>query len=119
MEQAAAMCGVLFSQVCACHIPQCAAIKVLAAEPENARTTKIPVVRVPRGEPLVNLYRKMVDENLVRRDTSFREMALLSLPYARGEGIESGDAVTILYASTLKQKLTYIQHFAVFWINST
>jgi ParB family chromosome partitioning protein len=89
-----------------------AAFKELAAETGDARYTKIPAALVPRGEPLANLYRKMVDENLVRKDISFGEMALLALSYAHDEGIESGEAVTILYASALKQKRTYIRQFA-------
>jgi ParB family chromosome partitioning protein len=89
-----------------------AAFKELAAETGDARYTKIPAALVPRGEPLADLYRKMVDENLVRKDISFGEMALLALSYAQDEGITSGEAVTVLYASALKQKRSYIRQFA-------
>ncbi|MEP3394126.1 MAG: ParB N-terminal domain-containing protein [Litoreibacter sp.] len=89
-----------------------AAFKELAAETGDARYKKIPAALVPRGEPLADLYRKMVDENLVRKDISFGEMAQLALSYAQDEGIESGKAVSILYASALKQKRSYIRQFA-------
>lgn len=84
----------------------------LAEETGDPRYTRIPAAMVPRGEPLVTLYRKMVDENLIRKDLSFGEMAQLALSYARDEGVSSGDAVSTLYASALKQKRTYIRQFA-------
>ncbi|MBQ1204057.1 MAG: ParB N-terminal domain-containing protein [Loktanella sp.] len=89
-----------------------AAFRELAEETGDPRYTRIPAAMVPRGEPLVTLYRKMVDENLIRKDLSFGEMAQLALAYARDEGVSSGDAVTTLYASALKQKRTYIRQFA-------
>lgn len=88
------------------------AFRQLAAETGDARYTRIPAAMVPRGEPLVTLYRKMVDENLIRKDLSFGEMAQLALAYARDEGVAYGDAVSTLYASALKQKRTYIRQFA-------
>lgn len=88
------------------------AFRQLAEETGDPRYTRIPAAMVPRGEPLVALYRKMVDENLVRKDLSFGEMAQLALSYARDESISPGDAVSLLYASTLKQKRTYIRQFA-------
>ncbi|MGJ8609991.1 MAG: replication protein, partial [Octadecabacter sp.] len=72
---------------------------------------RIPAALVPRGEPLADLYRKMVDENLVRKGVSFGEMAMLALSYARDEDIEPSDAVARLYASALKQKRRYILQF--------
>jgi len=88
-----------------------AAFKELAKETGDPRYAKIPAALVPRGEPLADLYRKMVDENLVRKDISFGEMARLALSYARDEGVAPGDAVTTLYASALKQKRSYIRQF--------
>ena len=89
-----------------------AAFRELAEETGDPRYTRIPAAMVPRGEPLVALYRKMVDENLIRKDLSFGEMAQLALSYARDESIPSGEAVSTLYASALKQKRTYIRQFA-------
>ena len=67
------------------------------------------------GEALVGLYRKMVDENLVRRGISFAEMAQLALSFARDPNTETTDieeAITLLYASAGRQKRSYIRHFA-------
>jgi hypothetical protein len=58
---------------------------------------------VPRGEPLVGLYRKIVDEKLIRKDLFFGEMAHLALSYARDEGIGAAEAVSSLYASGLNK----------------
>ena len=88
------------------------AFQQLAEETGDPRYTRIPAAMVPRGEPLVGLYRKMVDENLIRKDLSFGEMAQLALSYAKDENIPVGDAVSTLYASALKQKRTYIRQFA-------
>ncbi|WP_260013378.1 hypothetical protein [Sulfitobacter sp. W074] len=54
----------------------------------------------------------MVDENLIRKDRSFGEMAQLVLSYAPDEGGDTAEAVTTLYASALKQTRTYIRQFA-------
>ncbi|MGB3244252.1 MAG: ParB/RepB/Spo0J family partition protein [Sulfitobacter sp.] len=88
------------------------AFRELAEETGDARYTRIPAALVPRGEPLKGLYRTMVDENLVRKDLSFGEMAQLALSYAGDAGIDVGEAVTQLYASALKQKRSYIRQFA-------
>jgi len=88
------------------------AFRELAEETGDPRYTRIPAALVPRGEQLVYLYRKMVDENLVRKDLSFGEMANLALAYAHDSGVDMGDAVSTLYASALKQKKTYIRQFA-------
>ncbi len=88
------------------------AFRELLTETGDARYSRIPAALVPRGEPLADLYRKMVDENLVRRDISFGEMAGLAISYAQDEGIGVDAAVSVLYASALKQKRTYIRSFA-------
>ena len=46
----------------------------------------IPAAVSQPGEDLEALYRQMVDENLVRKDISFAEMAMLALDYARDPG---------------------------------
>ncbi|WCE68607.1 ParB N-terminal domain-containing protein (plasmid) [Sulfitobacter faviae] len=88
------------------------AFRQLAEETGDPRYSRIPAAMVPRGEPLVGLYRKMVDENLIRKDLSFGEMTHLALSYAGDEGIGAAEAVSSLYASALKQKRTYIRQFA-------
>ena len=89
-----------------------AAFRELADETGDPRYTRIPAALVPRGEPLVDLYRKMVDENLVRKNLSFGEMAQLALAYSQEAEIDVGVSVSTLYASALKQKKTYIRQFA-------
>lgn len=88
------------------------AFRELAEETGDPRYTRIPAAMVPRGEPIADLYRKMVDENLVRKDLSFGEMATLALSFARDTDVDTGQAVSILYASALKQKRSYIRSFA-------
>lgn len=76
---------------------------------------KIPAGLVARGESLENLYRRMVDENLVRSDISFAEMAELARNYAADPGTEAVDieaAVAVLYGSAGRQKRAYIRNFA-------
>lgn len=88
------------------------AFRELAEETGDPRYNRIPAALVPRGEPMADLYRKMVDENLVRKDLSFGEMAKLALSYAGDFDVEVGEAVSTLYASAIKQKKTYIRQFA-------
>lgn len=88
------------------------AFRALKAETGDARYGKIPAALVLRGEPLANLYRKMVDENLVRKDLSFGEMANLALAFSAEASITASEAVGVLYASAHKQKRTYIRQFA-------
>ncbi|KIC50270.1 MULTISPECIES: ParB/RepB/Spo0J family partition protein [unclassified Leisingera] len=87
----------------------------LLNETDDHSYAHIPAGLVANGDTLQTLYRRMVDENLVRRDISFAEMAQLALRYAEdtqtgAETIE--DAVNDLYASAGRQKRIYIRHFA-------
>ncbi|ETX28870.1 ParB/RepB/Spo0J family partition protein [Roseivivax isoporae] len=75
----------------------------------------IPAGIVASGEALEALYRRMVDENLVRRDISFAEMARLALAYAEdpetsADTVEA--AVATLFASAGRQKRVYVRNFA-------
>ncbi len=88
------------------------AFRALKAKTGDPRYGRIPAALVLRGEPLANLYRKMVDENLIRKDLSFGEMAQLALAYASEANTDVSNAVSVLYASALKQKRTYIRQFA-------
>lgn len=91
------------------------AFRALLEETGDEVFAKIPAGLVATGEALENLYRRMVDENLVRRDISFAEMAQLALGYAQDEATDCNtveDAVTKLYASAGRQKRSYIRHFA-------
>ncbi|WP_323718104.1 ParB/RepB/Spo0J family partition protein [Paracoccus aminovorans] len=75
---------------------------------------RIPAGIAARGEELQGLYRRMVDENLVRKDISFAEMAQLALHYAMDPMTEEHDpekAVAILFKSAGYQKRSYIRSF--------
>lgn len=91
------------------------AYRELYAETGDEAYAKIPAGLLPKGEGLEGLYRRMVDENLVRRDISFAEMAELARSYAADEGTDCDtveEAVAKLYASASRQKRSYIRHFA-------
>ena len=74
----------------------------------------IPAVVTEAGDTLEDLYRRMVDENLVRKDISFGEMAKLALEYANDPETDETDpdkAVATLYKSAGYQKRSYIRNF--------
>jgi ParB family chromosome partitioning protein len=74
----------------------------------------IPAAVSQPGDDLEALYRKMVDENLVRKDISFAEMAMLALDYAGDPGTATNDpdkAVAVLFKSAGYQKRSYIRTF--------
>lgn len=75
----------------------------------------IPAVVMEPGETLDMLYRRMVDENLIRSDVSFAEMARLAQAYAADPETAARDpdaAVDVLFGSAGKQKRSYIRGFA-------
>lgn len=91
------------------------AYRELHAETGDDRFARIPAGILAQGETVEGLYRRMVDENLVRRDISFAEMAALALRYAQDDATDAQDveqAVGVLYASANRQKRVYIRHFA-------
>lgn len=93
-----------------------AAYRALFEETGDPAFAQIPAAMVARGEALEKLYRKMVDENLVRRDVSLSEMAQLALDYVQDAGIETknlDEAIATLYGSAARQKRSYIRRFAV------
>ena len=81
---------------------------------DTDRYATIPAAVSQPGDDLEALYRKMVDENLVRKDISFAEMAMLALDYARDPGTAISDpdkAVAVLFKSAGYQKRSYIRTF--------
>ncbi|WP_289042329.1 ParB N-terminal domain-containing protein [uncultured Aliiroseovarius sp.] len=75
---------------------------------------RIPAGLMAHGEELELLYRRMVDENLVRRDISFAEMAELARGYIADPETAAQDAdaaLTALFGSVSRQKRSYIKHF--------
>lgn len=91
------------------------AFRALLEETGDAdRYAAIPAAVMPQGEGLEGLYRRMVDENLVRKDISFAEMAQLALDYALDPETEENDpdkAVAVLFKSAGYQKRSYIRAF--------
>ncbi|MCA1287135.1 ParB/RepB/Spo0J family partition protein [Salipiger bermudensis] len=90
------------------------AYRELYAETGDEAFAKIPAGLIATGAELEQLYRRMVDENLVRRDISFAEMAVLALRYAEDPGTSAedlGSAIDVLFASAGRQKRSYIRHF--------
>jgi ParB family chromosome partitioning protein len=87
----------------------------LEAEHRDGRFTHIPACHAPTDDALETSYRRMVDENLVRKDVSFAEMAGLARRYAADPATGCGDvdrAVTTLFRSAGYQKRSYIRAFA-------
>ena len=75
---------------------------------------RIPAGIMATGAALELLYRRMVDENVVRKDISFAEMAQLALHYAADPGTDESDpdkAVSMLFQSAGYQKRSYIRSF--------
>lgn len=90
------------------------AFRALAAETGAEDWAKIPAVVVTAGEGIEGLYRRMVDENLVRKDISFAEMAQLALDFAAEPGTTAETpekAVSKLFTSASYQKRSYIRGF--------
>jgi len=91
------------------------AYRELFEETGDEEYAAIPAGLVAKGETLQGLYRRMVDENLVRRDISFAEMAQLAVSYYEDPETSAADleeAVGSLYASAGRQKRVYIRNFA-------
>lgn len=91
------------------------AYKALLDQTQDAEAWgRIPAGIAAKGEALEALYRRMVDENLVRKDISFAEMAQLALHYAMDPLTEENDAekaVALLFKSAGYQKRSYIRTF--------
>jgi ParB family transcriptional regulator, chromosome partitioning protein len=81
---------------------------------DTERYGAIPAAVSQSGDSLDALYRRMVDENLVRKDISFAEMAQLAVDYAADPETVINDpdkAVAVLYKSAGYQKRSYIRTF--------
>ncbi|MCX8508998.1 MAG: ParB N-terminal domain-containing protein [Rhodobacteraceae bacterium] len=91
------------------------AYRALLAETGDAdRWAAIPAAVSQPGDSLDALYRRMVDENLIRKDISFAEMAQLAVDYAAEPETSVTDpekAVAQLFKSAGYQKRSYIRTF--------
>ncbi len=92
-----------------------AAFKELHEEnPDDVQYATIPAAIFAQGETLETLYRRMVDENLVRKDISYAEMAKLAISYAddmETEVTDADKAVSVLFQSATYTKRSYIRTF--------
>jgi ParB family chromosome partitioning protein len=91
------------------------AYRELLQETGDEAYARIPAGLMARGETLDSLYRRMVDENMVRKDISFAEMANLARAYAEDEATGCRDldeAVNRLFATANPQKRSYVRRFA-------
>jgi ParB family transcriptional regulator, chromosome partitioning protein len=80
------------------------------------RFGKIPATIMLQGEGLDQLYRQMIDENMVRKDISFAEMAQLAVNYASDPGTfetNPDKVVSDLYGSASYAKRAHIRRFIV------
>ena len=95
-----------------------AAFKELREEnPEDEAYQTIPAAIFAAGDTLETLYRRVVDENLVRKDISYAEMAKLAITYADDPETDVTDAdkaVGVLFKSASYQKRSYIRTFIKF-----
>ncbi|MFC0341687.1 ParB/RepB/Spo0J family partition protein [Paracoccus niistensis] len=88
--------------------------QLLSETGDSERWGRIPAGIAAKGDALEALYRRMVDENLVRKDLSFAEMAQLALHYALDPETAETDpekAVAVLFKSAGYQKRSYIRAF--------
>ena len=91
------------------------AYRALLAETGDAEWGQIPALVLPGGEDVAGLYRRMVDENIVRKDLSFAEMATAANNFAADPAVEINDlkgAVAALFKSAPYSKRSYIRAFA-------
>lgn len=90
--------------------------KLLAETGDTDAWGSIPAGIAARGDALEQLYRRIVDEDMVRKDISFAEMAQLALHYAMDPNTAGHDpdrAVAVLYKSAGYQKRDYIRNFTL------
>jgi ParB family chromosome partitioning protein len=92
------------------------ALRALLRETGDQRFGSV-VVRIgPTDEDRVSLYVDMVEENAVRQDLSFAEMAAVAIKAVEDPSTGLADveeAVARLYVSLQKTKRSYIRQFAV------
>lgn len=91
------------------------AFRALLEDTGEASYAAIPAAIAPAEAAPEVSYRRMVDENLIRKDISFAEMAMLAQAYARDPANDCADvdkAVAVLFKSASYPKRSYIRAFA-------
>lgn len=92
------------------------AYREIYTETGDSAYFRIPAGLMAKGETVEDLYRRMVDENMVRKDISWAEMAMLARAYAEDASVDCADldaAVNVLFATASPQKRSYIRRFAM------
>lgn len=87
------------------------AFRELHRETGDEAFSRIPALVDAAGER-DDAYRRMVDENLIRADISYAEMAMLAAAYSEESGRSIEEAITTLYASASDSKRSHIAAFA-------
>ncbi|GHA61833.1 replication protein [Amylibacter ulvae] len=91
------------------------AYRALLSDTDDAQTYgRIPASVQAQGNSLEGLYRQMVDENMIRKDISFAEMAQLAMRYAADPDTPQNDpnkAVAELFSSANYARRSYIRNF--------
>lgn len=91
------------------------AFRALLDETKDVETYgRIPASVQAQGNSLEVLYRQMVDENMIRKDISFAEMAQLAIRYAADPATDLDDpnkAVAKLFSSANYSRRSYIRNF--------
>lgn len=91
------------------------AYRQLLAETGEAEWAAIPALVMEGAGDIAGLYRQMVDENVIRKDLSFAEMAQAAQNYAADPATDAedlSDAVAALFSSAPYSKRSYIRAFA-------
>ena len=92
-----------------------ASYRRLLLETGRDEWARVPATVMPGGsDDVAGLYRRMVDENVIRRDLSFAEMARAAMNYAADPATDAGDAetaVTELFRSASYSKRSRIRTF--------
>ncbi len=87
------------------------ALRQLYEETRDAQFAQA-VARVSEdGGSRIDLYIDMVEENVIREDLSFAEMAQVAIVAAQEDGQDPADLVNRIYASLHKMKRSYIRSF--------
>lgn len=91
------------------------AFQRLLAETGDDIWKNIPALVMPGDPDISGLYRRMIDENLIRKDLSFAEMAYAAKNYASDPETDANslsEAVAALFQSAPYSKRSYIRSFA-------
>jgi ParB family chromosome partitioning protein len=86
------------------------AFKELYEETSEDRFARIPAL-VDTAVERESAYRRMVDENLIREDVAFSDLAALAMAYAADTGLEADEAIRRLFASASRQRRAEISAY--------